>query len=1233
MPLKAIATGHIDIVLPVAEMPERLIQLERNAHEISMPGNEATYLDHADPLAVTPEQSEQALLGVMAKLHARTGHDFSHYKRATVLRRIERRLQVNGLPNVPAYLNFLDEHPPEIKDLLKDMLISVTNFYRDRLSFEALERGVVDNIIATSSAEQPVRAWVAGCATGEEAYSLAMLFAERHELAQRDTTVQIFASDIDEPALSFARQGVYPESIVLDVPPGRLREFFVKEGASYYVKKSVRETVLFSSQNILQDPPFSRLDLITCRNLLIYLERDAQYAVFETFHFALKPGGFLFLGNSESAEAAGDLFSVIDKKNRIYRANAVSRSHRRGLSTRWNRIAALSDTPSPVRDRAERAPMSFEKAHESLVSQYAPPSILIDRDYNIVHVAPGADQYLARLSGTPSLHLLSIIRPELRQDLRTALFKAMRSGVSVDIRHRGFELGQWVVNVNITARPVAIEERPYVLIVFDAVDTSLDNAISEGNDASMIVSQLEEEIRQLKRQLQETIDDAETSTEELKTANEESQSVNEELRSATEELETSKEELQSINEELITVNSELKTKVDEAGRVNEDLQNFIAASDIATIFVDREIRIRRFAPKALSLFSLIDSDVGRSLLDINHRLRWPSLIEDLTIAIESNRASEREVQDADDRTYVARASAFTSSDGVVQGAILTFVDVTRLREAESRVRASEARLSLMAKTTKDYAIVSLDSAGNIIGWNAGAETIFGYTESEALGHSGNMLYAHDASGRRAFEEEMRTAVTTGRVADERWYTRKNGEHVFCSGIMVSLFADDGSFEGFAKIARDFTKRERLERVRARRLVREKEVRHASQQANQLKDQFLAIMSHELKHPLNLISVNAELMARLPGVQGHGMMARALSAIGKAVKSQAKIIDDLLDLSRVNTGKLSLSKASFDAIAVLESIVDSAKEVATAKHVVLRFEHRQTAVHLHADVVRFEQIAWNLISNALKFTPADGMVTVHAGIEDGFFRLDVVDTGAGMEVSEIPHVFDLFKQADNSAMLRSEGLGIGLALVKELAEAHGGRVNAVSDGVGQGMTFSVWFPAFIRDAALLNMASSSSTLGGVRILLVDDSTDVIDALAALLETDGASVTAVRSGAEAIACLAAQDYDLLISDVGMPGMSGYELVERLQAMDDESRPMALALTGYGRSADIEKALAAGFDAHMTKPVSLAALQRVVAEMLQRRKSQTGPRTAAWGDRLGPASGEASYGADADADGAPL
>lgn len=520
MPAAAIATGMVDIVLPVAEMGQRLIEIWRNAQRISLPDAKqvSPFIGEPHGEAAT-EEAEKALHEIMGLLRSYTRHDFGHYKRATVLRRIERRLQVNRLSDLPAYRDFLRSHEEEAAPLLQDMLISVTNFFRDRAAFEALERDAIPKLIEDRAPGEQVRAWVAGCATGEEAYSLSILLREQADFQSKLPDIQIFATDIDERAIAAARKGVYTDGIVEDLTPARLRQFFVHDHDRYRVSVAVREPVLFAVHNLLRDPPFSRLDLICCRNLLIYLDRRAQAHVLEMFRIALKPEGILFLGTSESIEAGGGLFTTIDKKNRIYRVNPAYQASRHlplisgALLDRT--LGKTVPVGKPIRRSSAR---SFAEIHQSALEQFSPPSVLIDSEHNVLHLSNGVGRFMERSSGEPSNNLLSNVRPDIRIELRAALFKAAQSGRSVETRIAQSQHDGRQFFLNITVRPVQQDgvAPSLTLVVFDEVEASIrpQDGIPSGAAQALLIGQLERELHELKLHLQEVIEGSETSTEE-----------------------------------------------------------------------------------------------------------------------------------------------------------------------------------------------------------------------------------------------------------------------------------------------------------------------------------------------------------------------------------------------------------------------------------------------------------------------------------------------------------------------------------------------------------------------------------------------------------------------------------------------------------------------------------------------------------------------------------------------
>ena len=571
MPRSAIDTGLVDYVLPAGKIARQLISYWEAAGKIELPPPEEPPRDPANPGV------EEALQDVIALLRVRTGRDYSQYKRATILRRIARRMQVTDIDTLGTYLPYLREHPEEVGALEDDLLISVTNFFRDPFAFATLANQVIPALFRAKYPGDTVRVWVAGCATGEEAYSIAILLRQYADTLPQPPAIQIFATDVDQEAVAIAREGSYREAIAADVSPERLNRYFIKNQGNYRIKKEIRETILFAAHNVLKDPPFSRIDLISCRNLLIYLNRNAQTQVLETFHFALKPDGYLFLGNSETVEGLPKLFLPINKNEHIFgRLNSASSGQfatdvpRLRQDGRDGRRGDNGDRPAVL---AQKAP-NLGELHRSLLEQYGPPSVLVDHNNEIVHLSYNIGPYLHFTPGEPSHNILKVALPELTMDLRAALY-ATEVGSGVDTRRLRVPIDGTEHLLNLIVCPVQEPEgsRGLKLVFFDDLGPVAEPSAQEHPDQGLLVHHLEEELQRTREQLSVLIEQYETSTEELKASNEELQAINEELRSTSEELETSKEELQALNEELQTVNQELKHKVEEVSWANNDLQN------------------------------------------------------------------------------------------------------------------------------------------------------------------------------------------------------------------------------------------------------------------------------------------------------------------------------------------------------------------------------------------------------------------------------------------------------------------------------------------------------------------------------------------------------------------------------------------------------------------------------------------------------------------------------------
>ena len=686
MPGAAIASGVVDLVVPAEDMAARLIEFAQ-AFE---PADEEVAA--ADPQGFEDEQ--RTISQILLK---RVGHDFSGYKQRTFQRRVRRRMQVQQIPDVAHYVKRLQDDREEVTSLFRDLLIGVTNFFRDPEAFEALERLVIPQLFADKGANDNVRVWVPGCATGEEVYSLAILLRERMDAMQAAPKVQLFATDIDESALTVARVGRYPAPLMTNVPEARLKRYFIGDDVTYSVSKGIRELCVFSPHSVLRDPPFSRIDLISCRNLLIYLGAEFQAQVIPVFHFALKPHGYLFLGTSENVGQHSDLFTPLDKKQRIFqrRDHVVTRLQIPALAPQGTRGSVVLGG----RRESLSGAVNLRRAVDTLVlERFAPAHVVINRDGDIVHYSPRTGKYLEPAAGLPDRHLVAMTRRGLRLDLRAALREAIETHRPVQREHLTVELDGRQQIVDLLVEPFGDRgDDSLYIVLFKDVGPPFTPAPSEAqalDGGDQRIDRLEQELRDTRERLQSSIEEYETSVEELKSSNEELQSVNEELQSTNEELETSKEELQSLNEELHTVNAELSSKVEEVDRANSDLRNVFESTQIATVFLDRNLIIRTFTPAVTELFNLIPSDRGRPLTDISSNVDVGDLKGDIRSVFESGQMIERKVSRLDGtRHYLMRILPYLVQGNAVEGILVTLVDVTTLAAAEERHRTMVEELN------------------------------------------------------------------------------------------------------------------------------------------------------------------------------------------------------------------------------------------------------------------------------------------------------------------------------------------------------------------------------------------------------------------------------------------------------------------------------------------------------------------------------------------------------------
>ncbi|WP_281273025.1 EAL domain-containing protein [Salinisphaera orenii] len=766
MPRSAIDTGMADHVLPVEQMPTELRRYVRHA-----------YIDGGGPLSAdsdvadAPSETLDAILDTVRRRH---GHDFRHYKAGTLSRRVERRMGVCQVSTSDAYLKMLSEDPQELDRLFADLLIGVTGFFRDPAGFEALEAQVLPALVGQRDSPDPIRVWVPGCATGEEAYSIAIVLYEAIEAAGSRQRLQLFATDIDARALEQARSGVFPETIAEDVSPERLERWFTRIDHGFRIDKSIREVTVFAVQNLISDPPFSRIDLICCRNLLIYLDQEIQKRVIRLFHYALRPQGALFLGNSEYIGKHYDLFSVISRKWRLYRR---MEGDTRGLGgfdlttpAPAERSAPVVHAPAQPETRPQRR--IVEATQRLLLSDYAPASVVVTARFETLYMHGSVGEFLDFPMGEPTTHLLTLARRGLRNKLRAAV-KTVLDGGPARVEDQARMLrDQQYREVRIVARrftPAGLDE-PYVLISMCDADKAPsteapDRVSNDGGDAEL-VAQLEHELRSTQEELQASTEEMEGANEELKAANEESLSMNEELQSANEELESSKEELQSLNEELNTVNAELQQKVEEVELANNDLVNLLSSTDIATIFLDKQGRIKRFTPAATALFNLIDNDIGRPVDDISNRLSAPlDLAADVRRVLDTLTTVESEEQTGEGRWFIRRMLPYRTVDDRIDGVVLTLSEITAIKATEQALRATEARFrGLYDDNPLMY--LSLDRHDRIISINRFGARQLGYGDEAVVGRP----FADLHTDTRALASELQRCRDNA-GEPQRWETR------------------------------------------------------------------------------------------------------------------------------------------------------------------------------------------------------------------------------------------------------------------------------------------------------------------------------------------------------------------------------------------------------------------------------------------------------------------------------
>ena len=1186
MPRSAIATGCVDRILPVAEISAAVLTL-------GQPGG-TSGRGEAGPTLETERLAE-----IVELLRCQTSHDFSLYKEGTLLRRIERRIAAAGIGDSAAYLENLRRDDGEIDRLAKDLLISVTHFFRDANAFESLTDEVATALVRSHPLDRPLRIWVPGSSSGEEAYSLAMLFLEAIASAKRRVKLQIFASDVDTVAVATARGGLYPESIENEVTPERLARFFTREPAGYRVVPELRGAVVFTIQDVLSDPPFSRLDLISCRNLLIYLRPDAQKRVLLLFHFALREGGVLFLGGAETVGDLGDHFEPINKQQRIYRRIGRSRPEEVDFSLGgggraiWSRAASKPYPPSPDLGALMRG---------QLLETYAPASILINRKHEIVFTQGQMDRYLRVAPGEPSRDALAMVREGLRTKLRSAIQRAGQDQQRVVVAGAELDRDGAAVTISIEVQPLRNGGEELLMVSFrdEAKTESPPSTAAGGASDPTRVAELERELESTSAELQSAIRDLEIANEEQKAINEEAMSVNEEYQSANEELETSKEELQSLNEELTALNNQLQETIERQRATATDLQNILNCSDVATLFLDRQLNIRFFTPAAKSLFGVIAGDIGRPLADLARRFDDPDLLIDARAVLTTSVPKRHEVRTDADTWHLRGALPYQGHDGQIEGVVITFVDISEIKAVERELQTARSYAENIIDTVHQPLLV-LDRNLRVVSANRSFFRVFGLKPEATIGWHFATCCAPSggAAGLRGFLDLVRAGP--GLVEDHEieidlpalglrqlMVNARNIRTGPPEEPLILLAIDDITERKGASTALEAAKRE-------------------AEHANIAKSRFLAAASHDLRQPLQTLSLLQGLLARkITDVGAMELVAR----LGESLEVMSGMLNTLLDINQLDAGVVQTQISRFPINAILERLGIEFRYHTQARGLGWRVVGCCLAVRSDAHLL--EQVIRNLLSNAVKYT-AKGRVLLGCRRRGDKLRIEIWDTGIGVPQAQLHAIFEEYRQLGNAARERSKGLGLGLTIVQRLADmlGHAVDVRSVPD---KGSMFSIEVPiaATADRTAVAPFPDRSkfiaNTIAGRTVMIVEDDPATREALHLLMDGEGYRTVTFADGAKVLEASARGGIrpNLIVADYNLPGaLTGTQMVEAMRRTAGRRIP-AIILTGDISVGTLQEISRQGCH-RLSKPVQTAPLVRLIRDLLTEPPGLAGPAPA--------------------------
>ncbi len=1239
MPMIAIASGYVDFVLAPAEIAAELVIISQKSSESQETINAAIAMDEIDePSTAIFANSGETLAHIFTLLLNRMGVDFSHYKQGTIRRRIARRMGLLNLRDLETYREFLQAHPDEVEKLYHDILINVTSFFREPDSFTVLQQLVFPTICQNKAIDAPIRIWVAGCSTGEEVYSIAMCLLEFFGNRPVKHPIQIFATDISEIAISKARLGIYSHEALVDISPERLRHFFTQVQDGYQIGKSVRELCVFARQNLTSDPPFSRLDLISCRNMLIYLEPVLQKKVMPIFHYALNPDGFLMLGSSEGVGSAADLFAIADKKNRIYKSKPTTPR----LNFNFVKSAYVNESLSLLKRNVPEPESNLEQIADRVVlSQYAPVGVIVNVDLDILQFRGQTSQYLEPAAGKASLNLLKMARPELMLELRSILYDAKRQNVPV--AKDDIEMSTLLVKINVI--PIQSDNDPYFLVLFESrakpilspnpVPPPVSKSRKERQtEISIEVARLTHELFKTKEYLRSIIDAQEATNQDLKVASEEYLSSNEELQSANEELETAKEEIQATNEELSTINDEIRDRNNQLNFVNNDLQNLLKSVNIPILMLSGDLRIRRFTPMAEQAFNLITSDVGRPFSDIQTNIGVPNLMSLIIEVMDTLIPFEQDVQNRSGHWDILRIRPYRTTDNVIDGVVISLFDIDLLKHSVIELSFSRNYANAIIETLRQPLIV-LDDYLQVVTANHAFYTVF--QMSADLTEHQSLFDLGEGEWNIPKLRSLLNDILTLDVSVQDYEITQNFAQLGTRTMLLNACQIEQANQGkMILIAiEDITERKLQKQQLMAQNQALSEAIAASKAANQAKSKFLGNISHELRTPLNSIMGFSQLLQDNSSLDEEAK--EFISIVYKSGEHLFALIKDLLDISKIEADKMELDPNLLDLANFLKTTMDMVWLKALQKNLTLIPDFAADLPEtIFADEKRLRQVLINLLSNAIKFTSVGEInFTVRKIYSDNpnrkLIQFAISDTGAGIAAPELAKIFLPFEQVGEVAV-KTEGTGLGLAISQDIINRMGGEINVVSQfGVGSIFSFELELSTpqimglsplsipemppnpearglspspipqtkNLLEAAEIPLTPSPSPKQVEKrimsILVAEDVTYNQMLIKLFLQKLGYQPEIASNGLEVLAKLREERYDVILMDIQMPQMDGMETTRRIVAEYAEGdRPYIIAVSANSSSEDQAQYLALGMKAAISKPYVLDELEQALSRI---------------------------------------